>query len=478
MKAVVGFAALAMGMERPLRISMKEDVWAFGSVLDDTQVPVPYHQPWATYDKIRGKHPKSMYPPITELRKGCFTAKTCRSAARNTQASPLAWHLASRPNITLFYQALGGETVVNHEWLADRMRERNISIPDRFGKDFLHMCVSRMLFQPHARVVQQLQKDIGNALDSAAPLWNSTFGARPTTLVLGMHARYSGKAVEAHAGARMQDRDVRAQIACSWDSTAAWASELGSSAETAVWLIASDRAEIFFAQVKKFLANKAKEQPNIKVKLVHATTGKAKHIKHDASDSSVFRLWLDWFLLNEAAVCSYGRSGFPETACLASRRKWLTGGKSFVGATSKQTLLYCGACNSWNFNSEGQSKLTNSASAVRLSDWSCPAKSLPPVLGAHSVPLCYVGTGVRTADAVHKSGMTVGDPCDPHLCKATAAYCTAQYRFSRVATQEEFHTWVRTTKTPLPARYGLTATKKDTRYFFFDRQKPFGFERG
>ena len=318
------------------------------------------------------------------------------------------------------------------------------------------------LFRPHPDLVAQLNMDIGTAR-ATFPM-ATTYGATPTNLMLSLHARYSGKGVESHAGRRMSDQDVIKQIECSWNITQAWVAATKAAKlkpAGAVWLIASDQPDHFFANVKSFLARLGSSL-DVPVSVVHATTGKglfgmactgiqhtqekilcfghgqacllvllyfcvvhshrkcsasamgraaclrcfafvwhiaivskkcwavapcrllvartwvlpalkppitalrdmnsrpckptrvlfvtnqapetllpplavlppllAKHVKHDTSLSAIQRLWIDWFLLTEGAVCSYGRSGFPITACAVSQRRWLSQGTIHEGA--------------------------------------------------------------------------------------------------------------------------------------------------
>ena len=115
------------------------------------------------------------------------------------------------------------------------------------------------------------------AVPSRLPV-KTTYGVAPTTLLLSLHARYSGKKVESHAGRRMSDGDVLRQIECSWNITRAWeASALaaGQTPATVVWLIASDQPDHFFANVKSFVS-KAKgtlATRDVPVTVIHATTG-------------------------------------------------------------------------------------------------------------------------------------------------------------------------------------------------------------
>jgi hypothetical protein len=133
--------------------------------------------------------------------------------------------------------------------------------------------------------MSQLESDITTATSGA--VLGYLYGTAPETFLLGVHARYSGKAVESHAGRRLDAEGVQAQIQCSWNMTVAWIRTAMASAKgkpiLAVWLIASDQPDDFFAKTKKFIAAKSTSLLEGRVYVAHATVGKCTKDVHTFS---------------------------------------------------------------------------------------------------------------------------------------------------------------------------------------------------
>jgi hypothetical protein len=125
-KAITGIAVLAMAMGRPLRMSLKENVWDFNFALENPYADLlPWHRPWQRFfDKkaAEGQHEFRKRPSDHEIKK----------------------HMSS--NKTLFYGALGGDRVADGQWLENIMAEtgRGPSTPGSWAKNY-ERCIARSL---------------------------------------------------------------------------------------------------------------------------------------------------------------------------------------------------------------------------------------------------------------------------------------------------------------------------------------------
>ena len=308
-------AVVSMGMERPMRISVKPDAFDFVNVLQQPEsVPIPWHCPWERFDTERrkDKHNQRFRCVPDESQMGEYNKK----------------------NKTMFYSAEGGDRLVDGWWLEKYMATKGKGPKNRgdWGR-VAGFCIMRALFRPRKDILEQMKMDIQAV--ATLPL-GSTFGQTPDTLLLGVHARYVGRNKIESGRIRLTDEDIQSQIKCSWDMSFKWAQQMSTVDSTTprqvVWLIASDNPVRFFAIAKKYAQQHAGEMPNgVAVNVAHSTAGKVRHIKFDTSQPTMFRMWLDWFLLSEANACSFGSSGFPETACRAAPRRFLSHGKSMIG---------------------------------------------------------------------------------------------------------------------------------------------------
>ena len=304
-------------MERPIRIAVKADAFDFINILrQPTSVQIPWHYPWHRFEteKSKVKHAKMF---------ACVPDETTMNAY-------------NQENITLFYQAEGGDHLVDGWWLEKYMTSKGKG-PKNRGEwgPVAEFCIMRALFRPGKDLLKQMKMDIEAV--AALPL-GLTYGDTPDTFLLGVHARYVGRYNIEKGSVRQTDSDISNQIKCSWKMSFNWAQQMATVKSKiqrqVVWLISSDNPEVFFAEAKEYVAKHAKEMPDgIVVNVAHSTTGIVRHIKFDASGPAMFRMWLDWFLLSEANACSIGASGFPETACKAAARRFLSHGKIRIGSS-------------------------------------------------------------------------------------------------------------------------------------------------
>jgi hypothetical protein len=331
-KAITGMAMLALAMNRPFRMSLKEDVWDFTFALrKPKQGALPWNHPWDRFDQELRRLGGRTYEHIP--------SKSMIDQFVNT-------------NETFFYGALGGDNVVDGDWLETyrSKRGKGPAIKGSWSRASA-MCIVRALFRPSVEVLDQLKIDIEQAAHMPMGI---THGLTPATFLLGVHARYVGRKGIENGGQRLSDSDITEQVKCSWKMSEDWTKtvlptlNLAATPELVpqvVWFIASDNPTAFFAEAKAYALAHAAELPGVMVNIAHATVGYTKHVKYDTSRPAIFRMWLDWFILNEAAACSFGQSGFPRTACIASQRLFLSRGTVQEGFSG---------CGSWNTSTISQ----------------------------------------------------------------------------------------------------------------------------
>lgn len=303
-----------MAMKRPLRVSVKQDVWDYAGVLKRPKsFLIPWDCEWSRFETQKRK---------TKGSSQLFCAPNEATIDGYVQQ-----------NKTMFYYALGGDGIVDGWWLEKYMASKGKG-PKRPGDwgYVASLCIARALFRPGDEISNQLKMDVMGA--AAVPV-GSTYGNAPDTLLLGVHARYVGRKNIEPGPKRHSDDQLARQIECSWNMSIGWANAMisrGAMPRQVIWLTASDNPKVFFSQAKKYIKLHASEIPaGIPFKVAHSTVGKVRHVKFDASGPTTFRMWLDWFLLSEATACSYSRSGFPFTACQAAARRILSHGKSQQG---------------------------------------------------------------------------------------------------------------------------------------------------
>ena len=209
------------------------------------------------------------------------------------------------------------------------------SLPSAGRRQLARTCVAHSLFVPHRSVLADLDGLLAVVGGVDAPA--ETSGRAPGTLLLGLHARYGDGAIDRSGTGdlRMSPSQVDQQVECAWAMTKAWENEAGNAATHAAWLIASDRPDLFFSTVKAY--TKAHPLSRASIVVLDNKAGHEKeslHIKDDASESVIRRMWLDFFMLGEATCCSYGRSGFPELACSVSSRLLASGGRNVAWTDS------------------------------------------------------------------------------------------------------------------------------------------------
>lgn len=318
LKSITGMAIVAMAMERPLRVSVKSDAFDFVNILKTPKsIQIPWHHEWSRFEKEKVSHEKNGKVHVETF--ACVPDEETMDDYTTT-------------NTTMFYAAEGGDSLVDGWWLEKYMTSKGKG-PKHRG-DWGHvakMCIARALFRPGEDLLEQLNGDIERV--ATMPM-GSTYGNAPNTLLLGLHARYVGRSHIESGSIRQTDTDIANQIKYSWKMTLDWADQTreSSAPRQAVWLVASDNPATFFVNVKKFVKKHAGEMPgNIPVSVAQSTAGEVKHIKFDKSRPAMFRMWLDWFLLSEANACSFGRSGFPLTACCAASRRFLSHGNITQG---------------------------------------------------------------------------------------------------------------------------------------------------
>eukprot|EP00039_Didymoeca_costata_P001407 m.52271 g.52271 ORF g.52271 m.52271 type:complete len:470 (-) comp10781_c1_seq1:310-1719(-) len=331
---IVGMTVLAMGLGRPLRISVKEDTFNFTSLVANPGV-VPWNLKWNDFGNLKKMQQK-------EKKDFLYTER---------RPSELSLSSAQTQNKTIFIAGMGGDHIADVKWLTEKLSTTNSSVTAELAEEFLQhewtddtlsYCIIRALLQPHETILQQLDRELQQVPSSDsisfATTVNNERGIAPNLFIIGLHARFSGGKVEKHAPLRMSPEEVTNQIKCTNDMMLSWVLQVGNSSSSSkdkriVLIIASDLPSKMFEEVKMYY----KQQQVIDsllypLQIVHATVGVAKHIKHDTSYESVLRLWLDWFLLSQSVACSFGRSGFPRTACMASKRRVLAHGVMQEGA--------------------------------------------------------------------------------------------------------------------------------------------------